>query len=519
MAMSEGSSPAVASPAAPASEGGTAASAEGSEAPGAAALAAGTGGRAKRTRVKAIMEATDDALLGQTVVVKGWVRTKRDQKTFSFVEVNDGSCMNGVQVVIPADVPTYSEVERLSTGASVSVTGAVVESPGKGQRFEVKAQEVHVVGECPAEYPLQKKRHTLDPITSCLPCLELLLLYGPFARDGGLTSSAAVATHDFFRGEGFLYLQSPIITASDCEGAGEMFRVTTLPSEVSKVPTLEDGSTDYSKDFFGKPAFLTVSGQLSGETHACAMGDVYTFGPTFRAENSQTARHLAEFWMIEPEMSFADLRDDMDNAEAFVKHVVSHAMEVCGPDLEFFNKFYDKQLLERLQRIKDKPFVRVRYADAVTALQEEIAKDPSKWAFPDVTFGTDLQTEHERWLAETRYDTAVFVYDYPRDIKAFYMRDNEDGKTVAAMDLLVPGVGELIGGSQREERLEQLEAKMVEFNLSPEDYWWYNDLRRYGSVPHAGYGLGFERLVCYVTGVENIRDAIAFPRSPGSAEF
>ncbi|CAM9912230.1 unnamed protein product [Pylaiella littoralis] len=498
--MSEGSSSAVVSPVA--SAGGDA--------------AAGTAGRAKRTRVKAIMEATDDALLGKTVAVKGWVRTKRDQKTFSFVEVNDGSCMKGVQVVIPSDVPTYSEVERLSTGASVSVTGVVVESPGKGQRFEVKAEEVHVVGECPSDYPLQKKRHTLEFLRGIAHLRPRTNTIAAVAR---VRSALAQATHDFFRGEGFLYLQSPIITASDCEGAGEMFRVTTLPSQVSEVPTLEDGSTDYSQDFFGKPAFLTVSGQLSGETHACALGDVYTFGPTFRAENSQTARHLAEFWMIEPEMSFADLRDDMDNAEAFVKHVVSHAMEVCGPDLEFFNKFYDKQLLERLQRIKDKPFVRVRYADAVTALQEEIAKDPSKWAFPDVEFGTDLQTEHERWLAETQYDTAVFVYDYPRDIKAFYMRDNEDGKTVAAMDLLVPGVGELIGGSQREERLEQLEAKMVEFNLSPEDYWWYNDLRRYGSVPHAGYGLGFERLVCYVTGVENIRDAIAFPRSPGSAEF
>eukprot|EP00752_Nemacystus_decipiens_P002287 g2165.t1 len=463
MTMSEGSaSPsAVASPA-DAASGDKVAGAAG-DAPGAAALAAGTGGRAKRTRIKAIMEATDDTLLGKTVAVKGWVRTKRDQKTFSFVEVNDGSCMKGVQVVIPSEVPTYSEVERLSTGASVSVTGVVVESPGKGQRFEIKAQEVHVVGECPTEYPLQKKRHTLEFLRGIAHLRPRTNTIAAVAR---VRSALAQATHDFFREEGFLYLQSPIITASDCEGAGEMFRVTTLPSKVSEVPTLEDGDTDYSQDFFGKPAFLTVSGQ-----------------------------------------------------EAFVKHVVAHAMEVCGPDLEFFNKFYDKQLLERLQRIKDKPFVRVRYGDAVTALQEEIAKDPSKWAFPDVEFGTDLQTEHERWLAETKYDTAVFVYDYPRDIKAFYMRDNEDGKTVAAMDLLVPGVGELIGGSQREERLEQLEAKMVEFNLSPEDYWWYNDLRRYGSVPHAGYGLGFERLVCYVTGVENIRDAIAFPRSPGSAEF
>ncbi|CAM9309273.1 unnamed protein product [Choristocarpus tenellus] len=258
---------------------------------------------------------------------------------------------------------------------------------------------------------------------------------------------------------------------------------------------------------------------LSCETHACALGDMYTFGPTFRAENSQTSRHLAEFWMIEPEMAFADLADGMDNAEAFVKHVVSHVMEVCAADLEFFNKFYDKTLLERLERIKSQPFVRIQYADAVDALREEIAKDPSKWAYPDVTFGTDLQTEHERWLAEVRHNTAVFVYNYPRSIKAFYMRDNPDGNTVAAMDLVVPGVGELIGGSQREERLDVLEAKMLEFDLDPKDYWWYSDLRRYGSVPHAGYGLGFERLVCYVTGVDNIRDAIAFPRSPGSAEF
>jgi len=334
-------------------------------------------------------------------------------------------------------------------------------------------------------------------------------------------SCLAYATHEFFQGQGFAYLQSPLITASDCEGAGEMFRVTTLPTEVAKMPLTEDKAhLDLSADFFGKAAYLTVSGQLSGEAYACALGDVYTFGPTFRAENSQTSRHLAEFHMIEPEMAFCDLKENMANAEAFVKYCVGAALAKCPDDLAFFNGFYDKSLLGRLQRVVDEPFAKVAYRDAVALLQAEIAKDPSKWQFPAVEFGTDLSTEHEKWLAEVwAGGRATFVYDYPKSIKAFYMRDNEDGETVAAMDLLVPGVGELVGGSAREERLDVLLAKMAELDLDPEDYWWYLDLRRFGSVPHAGYGLGFERLVCYVTATENIRDAIAFPRFPGSAEF
>jgi asparaginyl-tRNA synthetase len=324
-------------------------------------------------------------------------------------------------------------------------------------------------------------------------------------------------------------VQTPLITASDCEGAGEMFRVTTLDIDnVSKLPMKmdDDGKTqldsvDYNQDFFGKPAFLTVSGQLGGETHACALGDIYTFGPTFRAENSQTTRHLAEFNMVEPEMAFADLNAAMDNAENMLKYVVGQTLEKCTEDLDFFNNFYDKGLKERLDKVVNTPFTRVSYRQAIEYLQEEIAKDPSKWQFPDVEFGTDLATEHERWLAETKFNSCTFVYNYPKEIKAFYMRDNDEdgGETVNAMDLLVPGVGELVGGSQREDRLDVLLTKMKELDLNPDDYWWYLDLRRFGSVPHAGYGLGFERLVCYVTGIDNIREAIAFPRYPGNAEF
>ncbi|CAM9611511.1 unnamed protein product [Chrysoparadoxa australica] len=470
--------------------------------------------RARRTRVRSILEAADESIIGSKVIIKGWVRTKREQKTFAFVEVNDGSSLQGLQVIVNNDLPSYGEIERVSTGASVSVTGVIAESPGKGQRFEVKATELKVVGECPSEYPLQKKRHTLEFLRSIAHLRPRTATIAAVAR---VRAALAFATHEFFRQQGFQYLQTPIVTASDCEGAGEMFRVTTLP-----VGT-ETKATD-ADDFFGKPTFLTVSGQLSAETYACALGDVYTFGPTFRAENSQTTRHLAEFNMIEPEMAFADLEDDMDNAEEFVKHVVRYAMAECAADLNFFQSFYDKKLLSRLQALCDTPFARVEYSEAVELLQAEIAnpKDPKskkEWQYPDVNFGSDLQTEHERWLAEEHFNRPTFVYNYPREIKAFYMRDNEDKKTVAAMDLLVPGVGELIGGSQREERLDVLLAKMEEFDLDEKDYSWYLDLRRFGSVPHAGYGLGFERLVCYVTGIENIRDAIAFPRYPGSAEF
>ncbi|TFJ87667.1 hypothetical protein NSK_001017 [Nannochloropsis salina CCMP1776] len=474
-----------------------------------------------RLKVRDILINGDDSLIGQRVTVKGWTRTIRSQKTFSFIEINDGSSLGGLQVVADAEkVCDYEAVlSKIHTGAALGVVGVIKASPGKGQKYEVAAESVEVVGGCdPEAYPLQKKRHTLEFLRGIAHLRPRTNTLAAVAR---VRSALAFATHKFFQEQGFYYLQSPIITASDCEGAGEMFRVTTLPGKVSELPRVEgeEDRIDYSQDFFGAPAYLTVSGQLSGEAYACAMGDVYTFGPTFRAENSQTTRHLAEFNMIEPEMAFADLQDNMRNAEAYVKAIVRHVLKECEEDLAFFEKFYDKTLMARLKTLVSESFARVEYTEAVRLLQEEIAKDRGAWQFPDVDFGTDLQTEHERWLCEKKFQRATFVYNYPREIKAFYMRDNEDGKTVAAMDLLVPGVGELIGGSQREERLGRLEAKLEEFGLDKEDYWWYLDLRRFGSVPHSGYGLGFERLVCYVTGVENIREAIAFPRTPGSATF
>lgn len=470
-----------------------------------------------RFRVKKVLE-SEGALLGSLIKVQGWVKTLRDQKKFSFIEVNDGSSLTGIQVVAEADISSYGEIEKFSTGAAVEVLGFVVESQGKGQKYEIKAQELKLVGDCPSDsYPLQKKRHSQEFLRGIAHLRPRTNTISAVAR---VRSALAFATHQFFHGEGFVYLQSPLITASDCEGAGEMFRVTTLPLEnISNVPVTPEGGADFSKDFFAKPAYLTVSGQLSGETYACALGDIYTFGPTFRAEKSQTTRHLAEFNMIEPEMAFTDLNGAMNNAEQFVKYVVKYATEKCPEDMDFFEKFMEKTLKTRLGKLINEPFVRVPYKEAIRLLQEEIAKDPSKWQYPKVVFGTDLQTEHERWLAETKFKSCVFVHNYPRSIKAFYMRDNEDGETVDSFDLLVPGIGELIGGSQREERLEVLRAKMKDFNLNEDDYWWYLDLRRFGSVPHSGYGLGFERLVCYVTAIENIREAIAYPRYPGNAEF
>ena len=473
----------------------------------------------ERFKVKRILEGDGD-IVGKDVVVKGWVRTVRDQKAFSFIAINDGSSMTDIQAVAQADIESYDVVKDFTTGAAVEVSGKIVESQGKGQKYEIAASELKLVGECPTTYPLQKKRHSQEFLRTIA---HLRPRTNTIAAVSRVRSALAFATHEFFQNEGFVYLQSPLITASDCEGAGEMFRVTTLPIENGgkDIPADESGGTDFSKDFFGKPAYLTVSGQLSGETYASALGDIYTFGPTFRAENSQTARHLAEFHMIEPEMAFADLHAAMDNAEAYVKHTVKYVMEKCVNDLAFFEKFMDKSLNARLSKLVENPFVRIPYREAVKLLQDEIAKDRSKWQFPDVEFGTDLATEHERWLAESKFQSCVFVHNYPKAIKAFYMRDSDEdgGQTVDAFDLLVPGVGELIGGSQREERLETLLAKMADNDLNPDDYWWYLDLRRYGSVPHAGYGVGFERLVCYVTGIENIRDAIAYPRFPGNAEF
>jgi asparaginyl-tRNA synthetase len=461
------------------------------------------------------------------VVIKGWVRTVRKQKTLAFVEVNDGSNLSGIQCVLAfddLDESSRKEINKLTTGCAVVVEGPLVESQGGKQAVEVAATCLKVVGDCPADtYPLAKKRHSLEYLRTIAHLRPRTNTVAAVAR---VRSQLAGAIHAFFQQSGFVFVQTPLITASDCEGAGEMFRVTTLDLDhVDSLPRTKNDEgkeiVDFSQDFFAKPAFLTVSGQLGAETHACALGDVYTFGPTFRAENSQTTRHLAEFHMVEPEMAFADLEMAMDNAEAMLKFVTQHVLENCQDDLQFFGKFYEKTLLKRLETLVSQPFARVAYRDAIVYLQEEIAKDPSKWQFPNVEFGTDLATEHERWLAETKFNSCVFVYNYPKSIKAFYMRDNDEdgGETVNAMDLLVPGVGELVGGSQREERLDVLEKKMGELDLVKDDYWWYLDLRRFGSVPHAGYGLGFERLVTYICGIENIREAIAFPRYPGNAEF
>ncbi len=470
------------------------------------------------------------------VKIQGWIRTVRKQKTVAFIQVNDGSNLAGLQCVVAlADDNAESAaalketIDQLTTGAAVELIGRLVPSQGGNQAVELAATSVTLVGECPADtYPLAKKRHSLEYLRSIAHLRARTNTVAAVAR---VRSHLAGAIHAFFQTQGFVYVQTPLITASDCEGAGELFRVTTLDLDhLSQVPraTRMEGETevvtdaaDYSQDFFGKPAYLTVSGQLGGETYACAMGDIYTFGPTFRAENSQTTRHLAEFHMVEPEMAFCTLDQAMDNVERMLQYVVKHVLENCQEDLELFQKFYDKTLLERLERLVTQPFVRISYREAIAFLQDEIAKDPSQWQFPTVEFGTDLATEHERWLAETKFQTAVFVYNYPKAIKAFYMRDNDEdgGETVLAMDLLVPGVGELVGGSQREERLDVLERKIEQLGLKVEDYWWYLDLRRFGSVPHSGYGLGFERLVTYVCGIENIREAIAFPRYPGNAEF
>jgi asparaginyl-tRNA synthetase len=507
----------------------------------AASSPASTSAMTPPPRVKTAHCNADDRV-GQRVTIKGWVRTVRKQKTLAFLNVNDGSNVAGIQVVVNldelVDEQSRHDVNALTTGAAVSIVGTLVESPKQGQNVELQASRVELVGPCPSDtYPLAKKRHSLEYLRSIAHLRPRTNTIAAVAR---VRSQLAYAIHQFFQQQGFVYVHTPLITASDCEGAGEMFRVTTLDlNDVDKLPRAKmddnnkdnkDGalapSVDYKKDFFGKPAYLTVSGQLGGETHACALGDIYTFGPTFRAENSQTTRHLAEFHMVEPELAFCDLDGAMDNAEQLVKSVVQHVLDNCQEDLQFFQKFFDPNLVQRLQDLVQEPFVRIPYRDAIAYLQEEIKKDPAKWQFPTVEFGTDLATEHERWLAETKFNTAVFVYNYPKQIKAFYMRDNdpetdasEGKKTVAAMDLLVPGVGELIGGSQREDRLDVLLKKLEEQGLDSEDYWWYLDLRRFGSVPHAGYGLGFERLVTYVTGIDNIREAIAFPRYPGNAEF
>ncbi|MDE3045879.1 MAG: asparagine--tRNA ligase [Verrucomicrobiota bacterium] len=452
-----------------------------------------------RIKIKEILASKHP--IGKPVTVCGWVRTLRDQKSFAFIELNDGSSLANLQVVADEKIPGYADILRnATTGASLSVKGHLVESPGKNQALELKADEIRVLGTCPADkYPLQKKRHSFEFLRTIAHLRPRTNTQGAVLR---VRNALAHATHLFFQQQGFLYIHTPIITGSDCEGGGEMFRVTTIEN------------TDYAKDFFGKPAYLTVSGQLEGEIMALALSDIYTFGPTFRAENSNTTRHLAEFWMIEPEMAFADLKADMECAQQYLQFCVKYALEHCREDLEFFDKFIENGLIKRLQHVASSPFAHLTYADAVEILQ----KAPKTFEFP-VAWGTDLQSEHERYLAEEYCKKPVILTDYPASIKAFYMRANEDGKTVAAMDILVPKIGEIIGGSQREERLDVLEKKIADHGLSRSDYWWYLELREFGSVPHAGFGLGFERLVLFTTGMENIRDVIPFPRYPGHADF
>lgn len=460
--------------------------------------------------------------LGQSLVVQGWVRTLRAQSSVTFIEVNDGSCLSNMQCVLSSDTEGYDQVESglVSTGASVWVQGIVVNSQGSKQKVELKVEKLILVGKSDPTFPIQKKRVTREFLRTKAHLRPRTNTFGAVAR---VRNALAYATHKFFQENGFVWISSPIITASDCEGAGEQFCVTTLvpssrdasSSPVAAIPTNGDGSIDWSQDFFGKPAFLTVSGQLNAETYATALTDVYTFGPTFRAENSNTSRHLAEFWMIEPELAFANLDDDMACATAYLQYVVQYILDNCQEDMDFFNTWIEKGIIQRLNNVAEKNFIQLTYTDAV----ELLLKSNKKFEFP-VKWGCDLQSEHERFITEDAFNGCpVIIRDYPKEIKAFYMRGNDDGKTVAAMDLLVPRVGELIGGSQREERLEYLEERLDDLKLSRESYWWYLDLRRYGSVPHAGFGLGFERLVQFATGIDNIRDAIPFPRSPGSAEF
>ena len=447
-----------------------------------------------------------DALRSETPLdslrLSGWVRTRRDAKAFSFLELNDGSCLKGIQVVCDAGIPGYDRMHEAGTGASVSVTGKLVPSQGKEQKWEVLADGLEILGTVDESYPLQKKGHTPEFMRSIAHLRPRSNLYGAVFRT---RSRLAFAVHMFFQERGFVNAHTPIITASDCEGAGELFRVTTLPQGSTAEP---------AEDFFGKRAYLTVSGQLEAETLACALGRVYTFGPTFRAENSNTSRHAAEFWMIEPEAAFSDLEENMALAEENIRYLVRYALTHCREDLEFFGKFVDRTLLERLQFVVDRPFRRVSYTEAV----EILLGSGVTFEYP-VEYGLNLQSEHERWLTEKHFQCPVTVYNYPREIKPFYMRLNDDGRTVAAMDVLVPGIGEIIGGSQREERLDILLGNMESHGVSTEDYWWYTDLRKYGTVPHAGYGMGFERLLMFVTGVSNIRDVIPFARTPGSAEF
>ena len=449
--------------------------------------------------------------IGKQVLLRGWVRTRRDSKGgFSFIEINDGTSFGNIQVIADADLPNYeSEIKKLTAGCSVGIEGEIKESGGRGQATELHAKNVIVHGWAdPEAYPLQKKRHSMEKLREWAHLRPRTNTFGAVAR---IRNCVANSIHQFFQEDEFLYVQTPIITASDCEGAGEMFRVTTL--DLANVPK-QSGAVDYAADFFDRPSYLTVSGQLNAEIYACALGKVYTFGPTFRAENSNTSRHLAEFWMVEPEMAFFDLEDDMDLAERFLKRIFSDVLANCHDDMQFFNDRIDKTVIATLEEIAESDFERCSYTDAMKILEGS----GKTFEFP-VAWGSDLQSEHERFLTEEHFKKPTILHDYPRSIKPFYMRVNDDEKTVRAMDVLVPKVGEIIGGSQREERLDVLESRMAEQGLDAEGYWWYLDLRRYGTVPHAGFGLGFERVIQFITGMANIRDVIPFPRTPGNAEF
>ncbi len=443
-----------------------------------------------------------------SVRVTGWVRTRRDTKTFSFMEINDGSCLGNIQVIAHDTLYNYEVVKKISTGSAVSISGALRKSPGKGQKWEIEAASIEIFSLAPDSFPLQKKRHSDEFLRTISHLRPRTNKFGAVFR---IRSVMSFAVHQFFKEQGFIYIHTPILTGLDCEGAGQLFRVTTLDME--NLPK-NKGKTDFYFDFFKKNAFLTVSGQLEAEIMALALGDVYTFGPTFRAENSNTIRHMAEFWMVEPEMAFCDLSRNMDHAESFVRYLARHALAHCTDDLELFSSFVDKTLIQALQQISSSDFIRLTYTEAI-----DILKKSKKTFQYDIAFGSDLQTEHERYLCEDHFGGPLIIYNYPKSIKPFYMRVNDDEKTVAAMDVIVPRIGEIIGGSQREERLAVLTQRMMETGLNPDDYWWYLDLRRYGGAPHSGYGLGFDRLLMLITGISNIRDVIPFPRTPGNIDF
>ena len=443
------------------------------------------------------------------ITVEGWVRTVRDSKTFGFIELNDGSFFKNIQIVFDDTLENFTDICKLPISSSIKVTGTFIKTDGAKQPFEIKAKEINIEYLADLDYPLQKKRHTFEYLRTISHLRPRTNTFNAVFR---VRSVLSYAIHKFFQERGFVYVHTPIITSSDCEGAGEMFNINTF--DLNNVPKKEDGSIDYSKDFFGKPAHLTVSGQLNVETFAFAFRNVYTFGPTFRSENSNTVKHASEFWMIEPEICFADLKDDMDLAEDMIKYIIKYVMENCPEEMNFFNSFIDKGLFDKLNNVINSDFVRISYTDAI----KELEKNNDNFDFP-VHWGSDLQTEHERYLCENIFKKPVFVTDYPTEIKAFYMKQNPDGKTVAAADLLVPGIGEIIGGSQREDNLEVLQDKIKKLGMKEKDYWWYLDLRKYGSVRHAGFGLGFERMMMYLTGMQNIRDVIPFSRTPKNCEF